>query len=81
MKEKKRAETEKRASARLRYFLAGLALLLLASAGGAQIRQEMATLKGHNYDVRSVAFSPDGKTIASGSLDSTVKLWIGDARQ
>jgi len=30
---------------------------------------------GHTDAVRSVAFSSDGKTLASGSLDNTVKLW------
>lgn len=32
-------------------------------------------MSGHKAGVFSVTFSPDGNTIASGSLDSTVKLW------
>ena len=33
------------------------------------------TLRGHEDDVTSVVFSPDGKYLASGSWDNTVKLW------
>jgi WD40 repeat protein len=33
------------------------------------------TLTGHSDDVKSVAFSPDGKILASGSRDNTIKLW------
>jgi WD40 repeat protein/serine/threonine protein kinase len=33
------------------------------------------TLTGHTDTIRSVAFSPDGQRIASGSRDGSVRLW------
>ena len=35
----------------------------------------MAVLKGHTSWVRSVAVTPDGKTLFSGSDDNTVRSW------
>ncbi len=33
------------------------------------------TLAGHYLPVNSIAFSPDGKLIVSGSFDNTIKIW------
>jgi hypothetical protein len=37
--------------------------------------KELRTMKGHTDRVWSIAFSPDGRTMASGSLDATIKIW------
>ena len=56
-----------------------LALLLVGIAGCGG--QETLTLKGHSGGVNSVSFSPDGKRIASGSFDRTVKVWDAQTGQ
>jgi hypothetical protein len=35
----------------------------------------LCTLTGHSREVTSVAYSPDGKHVVSGSWDKTVKIW------
>lgn len=37
--------------------------------------KEILTLTGHTKRIRAVDVSPDGKTIATGSWDSTVRFW------
>jgi WD40 repeat protein len=38
-------------------------------------KSEYNRLEGHENYVNSISFSPDGKTLATGSSDKTIKLW------
>jgi WD40 repeat protein len=38
-------------------------------------KKELAILEGHKGPIMCVCFSPDGRTLATGSIDHSVKLW------
>ena len=39
------------------------------------IGEHLAAFWGHPTDIQTLAFSPDGELLASGSYDGTILLW------
>jgi serine/threonine protein kinase len=58
--------------------------LAIAGAAGLRLRQadsSMLVLTGHRGDVQCTAFSADGRFLASGGADGTVRLWQAEDSQ
>ena len=65
----------------LRLLIVFVTVCVLSACTSADHSAELFLQLGHSNSINAVAFSPDGKTLASGSSDDTLKLWDVVTRQ
>src|SRR5262245_11648702 len=58
-----------------RTILAGLILISIGCAKPPDSNSSISKLTGHGAPVNCLAFSPDGKLLASGSVAKSIKIW------
>jgi len=59
----------------MRFVLPVALLVVSPGLSLAQIAKERAVYKGHKSPVTAIAFSPDGKTLASVEAEKVIKVW------
>jgi eukaryotic-like serine/threonine-protein kinase len=64
-----------------RWSVPGLSQLCEAKVWDAETGQEVLALRGHAAPVLGVAFSPDGRRIATGDRDGMVRVWNAETGQ
>ena len=59
----------------VRALIVCMGVLGCASLMAAPTGKPLHKIRGHNGTVRSLAFSPNGKILVSGSTDETIRVW------
>jgi len=60
---------------------AAVALVDITTQGPMSVQRRPAAFHGHRQTVHALAYSPDGRFVASGSADDTVRVWDVNQRR